>query len=98
MPYTIQPYTKRKAQKLNVLVKPSVVKGKKIDVFTKNGIKICSIGAIGYADFPTLMAKANGNTLKIKQAKQRRKLYKLRHQKDRKVKNSPGFYADQLLW
>lgn len=53
---------------------------------------------MGYTDFPTLMVKAKGNALKIKQAKQRRKLYKLRHQKDRTKKGSPGFYADQLLW
>jgi len=35
MPYAIQPYTKRKAAQLNVLVKPSIVKGKKLDVFNK---------------------------------------------------------------
>jgi hypothetical protein len=25
-------------------------------------------------------------------------LYKLRHKKDKNVKNSNGFYADKLLW
>jgi hypothetical protein len=31
-------------------------------------------------------------------AKERRKLYKVRHKKDRNVKNSNGYYADKLLW
>jgi hypothetical protein len=31
-------------------------------------------------------------------AEKRRKLYKDRHDKDRKVKGSNGFYADKLLW
>jgi hypothetical protein len=31
-------------------------------------------------------------------AKERRKLYKIRHSKDRKQLYSNGWYADQLLW
>ena len=47
--YRIKPYTKRQAKKLGVTVKPSKLKGKKIDVF-KNGKKVASVGAIGYDD------------------------------------------------
>ena len=90
--YRIKPYTKRQARKLGVTVKPSKVKGKKIDVF-KNGKKVASVGAIGYDDYPTHTMKRGK-----KYADERRRLYKIRHKKDRKVKGSPGYYADKLLW
>ena len=89
MAYVITNYTKNQAKKLNVQVKPSTKKGKKIDVF-KNGDKIASIGDIHYKDYPTYLLE--NKTLAI----QRQKLYKLRHKKDFNSKN--GFYADKLLW
>ena len=52
MSYKILPYSFEQADKLNVEIKPSTNKNKKIDVF-KNGQKIASIGAIGYNDKPT---------------------------------------------
>ena len=92
MPYTITNYTYRQAKKLGVTVKPSTNKTKKIDVY-KKGIKVASVGAYGMNDFPTFMKK-NGR----KYAQTRRRLYKMRHEKDRHVKGSNGFYADKLLW
>jgi hypothetical protein len=92
MPYTITNYTYRQAKKIGVTVKPSTNKTKKIDVY-KKGIKVASVGAQGYSDFPTFMKK-NGR----KYAQTRRRLYKMRHEKDRHVKGSNGFYADKLLW
>lgn len=92
MAYTITNYTKSQAKKLGVVVKPSSVKGKKIDVF-KNGEKIASVGALGYSDYPTYI-KTKGKAY----ADERRKLYKIRHAKDRNVKGSDGYYADKLLW
>ena len=92
MAYTITSYTKKQAKKLNVIVKPSNNKGKKIDVF-KNGKKIASIGALGYGDYPTYL-KTKGTTF----ANERRRLYKLRHYNNRNIKNSNGYYADKLLW
>jgi hypothetical protein len=77
---------------LGVVVKPSSVKGKKIDVF-KNDKKIASVGALGYSDYPTYM-KTKGKAY----ADERRRLYKIRHSKDRNVKGSDGYYADKLLW
>ena len=50
MSYTISKYTLEKAKLLDVDVKNSTNKNKKIDVF-KNGIKLCSIGAIKYMDY-----------------------------------------------
>jgi hypothetical protein len=92
MPYTITNYTYRQAKKLGVTVKPSTNKTKKIDVY-KKGIKVASVGAAGMNDFPTFMKK-NGR----KYAQTRRRLYKMRHEKDRHVKSSRGWYADKLLW
>jgi len=92
MPYKITSYTLKKAKKLGVTVKPSTSKLKKIDVF-KKGVKIATIGAKGYPDYPTLK-KTKGK----KFADVRRKLYKARHINNRKIKNSAGYYADQLLW
>ena len=92
MVYQIKPYSYEQAKKLNVEIKPSNKKDKKIDVY-KDKKYICSVGDIHYYDYPTYIQN-NG----IKFANERRKLYKQRHQKDRLIKNSNGFYADRLLW
>lgn len=97
MSYIIKPYTKKQAKKLNVQVKPSSNKNKKIDVL-KNGKKVASIGAKGMNDYPTYLDLEKKGKVKKGTALERRKLYKIRHEKDRNVKNSPGFYADKLLW
>jgi hypothetical protein len=73
-------------------VKHSTNKTKKIDVYRK-GRKIASVGAAGMNDYPTYMKKM-GKTY----ANTRRRLYKIRHTKDRKRKWSRGWLADQLLW
>ena len=90
--YQITNYTREQAKKLNVSVKISKMKDKKIDVI-KNDIVIASVGAIGYSDYPTYI-KSHG----IEYANKRRKLYKIRHDNDRKIKNSNGYWADKLLW
>tara|TARA_B100000963_G_scaffold8974_3_gene7087 strand:- start:1932 stop:2210 length:279 start_codon:yes stop_codon:yes gene_type:complete len=92
MSYKISAYSKRQAKKLGVQIKPSKVKNKKIDVF-KNNKKLVSIGQLGYKDYPTYM-KEKGK----KYADERRRLYKIRHAKDRKVRGSAGYYADKILW
>lgn len=90
--YQITNYTREQAKKLNVSVKLSKMKDKKIDVI-KNDIVIASVGAIGYSDYPTYI-KSHG----IEYANKRRELYKIRHNNDRKIKNSNGYWADKLLW
>mgnify|MGYP003624315550 FL=1 len=97
MPYKIKTYTKNQAKKIGVIVKPSSSKGKKIDVF-KKGVKVASVGAIGYNDYPTYMELEKNGKVSKGTAKLRRKLYKIRHKKDRNIKNSNGYYADKLLW
>lgn len=90
MKYKILPYTYYQAKKHNVTVKPSKNPQKKIDVF-KNKIRIASVGAIGYDDYPTFWKKY-GKTF----ADYKRNLYRKRHKRD--LKSGNGFWANVLLW
>lgn len=89
--YRIKDYSYNQAKKLGVDIKPSTNPKKKIDVF-KHGNKIASIGAYGYKDYPTYLQE-NKQLAELK-----RKNYKLRHEKDRHIKNTNGYYADKILW
>lgn len=93
MAYRIKGYTLAQARKYGVTVKPSTVDGKKIDVFSRKGEKLASVGAIGYGDYPTFKEQKGKEF-----ADNKRRLYKMRHQKDRVVRGTPGWYADKLLW
>jgi len=90
--YKITARQKLNANKLGVTIKPSVKIGKKIDVY-KNGQYVCSIGDIRYLDYE-MHLKESGKAY----ADERRKAYKSRHEKDRKVLRSVGYYADKILW
>lgn len=90
--YTISEYSYQQAKRLGVTIKPSINKKKKIDVY-KDDKKIASIGAMGYYDYPTYL-KEQGKDY----ANRKRLAYKKRHDKDRHVKGTPGYYADQILW
>jgi hypothetical protein len=90
--YKISDYSKQQAKKLNVSIKPSTSKNKKIDVY-KNNVKIVSIGQKGYKDYPTYI-KTDGK----KVADEKRKLYKARHNCSDKKSNTAGFYACKILW
>jgi hypothetical protein len=91
--YKITDYSYDKAKKVGVVIAPSKNKKYKIDIFNKKGEYITSIGAIGYSDYPTYM-KTHGKEY----ADNRRRLYKIRHDKDRSVLRSRGWYSDQILW
>jgi hypothetical protein len=93
MAYTIKKYSRDKAKKLGVIIKPSTSHGKKIDVFNSKGEKLASIGALGYSDYPTYLIYKGKDY-----ADKRRKAYKDRHESDRHKKGTAGFYADQILW
>lgn len=88
--YKITAYSRKQAKKLGVTIKQSTNPKKKIDVF-KKGHKVCSVGGIGYNDYPTYMLK-RGKTF----ANTRRRLYKIRHKKDKD--SGCGYYADKILW
>jgi hypothetical protein len=93
MPYRIKAHSYAQAKRLGVTIKPSRVKGKKIDVFNKQGDKLASIGALGMGDYPTFK-----QTKGIEFANKRRKAYKSRHEKDRHKRGSAGYFADKILW
>jgi hypothetical protein len=80
------------AQKLGVMIAPSSNLRKKLDVY-RNGKKISEIGATGYLDYDGYI-----RTEGLKVANERRRLYKLRHEKDRHRKGTAGYYADKILW
>jgi hypothetical protein len=90
--YPITNYTRKMAKKIGVVVKQSTNPDKKIDVYRKSR-KIASVGARGMNDFPTYI-----RTRGLTYAKTRRRLYKMRHEKDRHIKWSNGWLADKLLW
>jgi hypothetical protein len=91
MGYEILPYTRQKAKELGVEIRVSTKRNKKIDVFLPN--KIISIGARGYMDYPHYL-KHFGEEV----ANEKREAYRRRHKKDRDVKGTAGWYADNLLW
>ena len=66
----------------------------KIKTFThENNQYILSIGAKGYKDYPTYLEEKGKDY-----ADNRRRLYKIRHNKDRQVLGSAGYYSDRILW
>ena len=91
--YSITDYSYDRAKELNVIIKPSKKKNKKIDVFSKDNEYITSIGDSRFLDFPNYMIEKGKEY-----ANERRRLYKIRHNKDRKITGSTGFYADKILW
>jgi hypothetical protein len=90
--YSITQYSKEQAKKLNVVIKPSSRKNKKIDVY-KDGEYVVSIGDKRYKDYPTFR-KEDGDEI----ANKRRFAYKKRHEKDRHITGTAGYYADKILW
>tara|TARA_R100000988_G_scaffold102961_1_gene80154 strand:- start:1113 stop:1388 length:276 start_codon:yes stop_codon:yes gene_type:complete len=90
--YRIKKLQYQKAKKIGVEIKPSKLKGKKIDVF-KKGKKIASIGAKGYKDYATYI-ELYGKEFADKKAN----AYKKRHSKYRNKKGTNSYYADKILW
>jgi len=91
--YTIKDYSYNQAKKLDVQIRPSTNTKKKLDVYNMKGQFICSIGAIDYGDYPTFI-----ETKGKEYADNRRRLYKIRHEKNRHKVGTPSYWADNLLW
>ena len=53
--YKIKPYSYEQAKKIGVDIEPSTNPKYKIDIYTKEGQYITSIGARGYSDYPTFI-------------------------------------------
>ena len=91
--YTIKDYSYKQAKKLGVQIRPSSNPKKKLDIYSLEGEFICSIGSIDYGDYPTFL-----ETKTKEYADNRRRLYKIRHEKNRKKVGTPSYYADNILW
>ena len=96
MVYTITDYSKKKADKLGVKIKPSKNKNKKIDVY-KDGEKIAAIDDKKYNDYPTYLSFEKKGLVKQGYANERRKLYRIRHKKNID-KDGNGYYSNKILW
>lgn len=92
--YKITEYTKEQAKKLNVEVKPSKRKNKKIDVFDKkDGKYLASVGQLGYKDYGVYL-KEKGKEY----ANERREMFYKRFGKNVDKPNTNTFYSAKLLW
>lgn len=91
--YSISDYSYKQAKKIGVLIAPSQKRNYKIDVYDKDKNYLTSIGDKRYSDYPTYI-KLYG----LEYANKRRQLYKNRHEKDRQIEGSRGFFSDKLLW
>jgi len=75
---------------------PSKRKGKKYDVYNKDGKYICSFGALGYQQYKDRIGYYSKSD---HLDKDRRRLYQQRHQKDLITdKTKPGYFAWFYLW
>jgi len=88
--YKIKKYSYDQAKKLNVIIKPSKHKNKKIDVY-KDDVYLFSIGDIRYNDYPTYLE------IDKELAEKHRMAYHKRHQKEN-VEGTRGWYALNILW
>tara|TARA_R110002073_G_scaffold54882_1_gene141046 strand:+ start:262 stop:555 length:294 start_codon:yes stop_codon:yes gene_type:complete len=96
MSYKIKPLQIKKAKSLNLTIKPSKNKKKKVDVFNSKGEKVGSVGALGYMDYASYIEKDG-----LTKANEKRKNYLKRHAKEPKMKDGKrtnSFYADAILW
>lgn len=84
--YKITAHSRKQARLYGVEIRPSVVKGKKIDVFNKNGVKVASIGNINFKDYGTYLVE-KGKAY----ADERRRLYRIRHRGENN-------YSLKILW
>ena len=91
--YNITDYSYKQAKKLNLIIKQSKNKGKKIDVYDINNEFLHSIGDIRYNDYPSYLSTYNKQY-----ADERKRLYHIRHQKGINIINSKQYLSANLLW
>jgi len=91
--YDILPYSYKRAEELGVQIIPSIYPHKKIDVLDYHGNYICSIGDPDFSDFPHYVQKYG-----LEYAMERRRLYWIRHGKEKDIEGTPSFYARRILW
>ena len=91
--YKIKNYSYDQAKKFKVVIVPSTKPKYKIDILSRNGDIISSIGAKNYQDYPHYI-ETHGQ----KYADERRRLYHIRHKKDISKIGSRGWWASKILW
>ena len=96
MSYTITNYTRDKAKEIGVKIYPASNIKYKLDVYDLDGNYISSVGANGMSDYPTYQILESLGHYPKGYAKERRRLYKIRHKKD--ISHIRGYLADYLLW
>ena len=90
--YKITEYSYIQAIKLNLVIKTSKNKAKKIDVYSSSGNFIHSIGDIRYNDYANYCTIFNETY-----ANKRRRLYHIRHKKGINIINSKQYLSANLL-
>ena len=88
--YQITNYTYNKAKELNVIIKPSKFKNKKIDIYDSNNNFKFSIGDTRYGDYPTYLQ------INKEYADKRKTLFYKRFKNI--IPNTKTFYTAKLLW
>ena len=91
--YNITDYSYDKAKQLNLIIKQSKNKCKKIDVYDIHNNFLQSIGDIRYNDYPNYCIVYNK-----KYADERKRLYHIRHKKGINIVNSKQYLSANLLW
>ena len=91
--YKISEYSKKPAALLNLVIKPSKNKNKKIDVYTHNNEFLHEIGNILYNDYARYIEMYN-----LIYANKKRDLYHKRHQKGINIVNSKQYLSARILW
>lgn len=99
--YKVKKLQLEKAKKLNLVIKSSQKKNKKIDVFNQKGELLASIGGVKpdgsfYMDYASYI-----QTIGLEKANVKRKNYLKRHANEPKIKDgrrTPSYYSDVILW
>ena len=68
------------------------------NLFCNFGIKVASIGLVGYGDFWSYVQDEKFNRAPKGTAAERRRLYKIRHSNECASPGTVGFYACRILW
>jgi hypothetical protein len=92
--YQITKRQEDNATRENVIIFPADKDSKKkIEVYDEDGLYMFSIGDKRYKDYDIYL-KEKGKQY----ADNRRRLYKIRHEKTRHKKGTPSYFADRILW